>query len=88
MPEIEHQADRNRFTFATEGEQAVLEYRLLRSSDALSEPDKIDFTYTYVPPAYRGRGLAEALVRHGLKWARQKNYQISASCWYVAKFLH
>ncbi|MGL5391371.1 MAG: N-acetyltransferase, partial [Shewanella sp.] len=33
------------------------------------------------------KGLAERLVRQGLKWAKEQEMQITASCWYVQKFL-
>lgn len=76
---IEHHQQAQKFTLGEQGNEAVLQYRL--------SPGAIDFTHTYVPPPLRGRGLAEALVRHGLKWAREQGYDIHASCWYVAKFL-
>lgn len=81
---IEHHPQRHCFTVDTDGKESILQYRLL-------EPDAdkpgIDFTRTYVPDALRGQGIAEALVRHGLRWAKAENLQIQASCWYVQKFL-
>lgn len=76
---IEHHPQEQKFTLHEQNEEAVLQYRL--------SPGAVDFTHTYVPPDLRGRGLAESLVRHGLKWAREQDYDIHASCWYVAKFL-
>ncbi|QYJ78945.1 GNAT family N-acetyltransferase [Shewanella acanthi] len=76
---IEHQQMNNRFIITFEGCEAVLEYRL-QGAD-------IDFCRTFVPNELRGKGLAERLVRHGLKWAKEQQYQIVASCWYVQKFL-
>lgn len=76
---ILHQADKQRFVILIDDQQALLEY--------LIEGDHIDFNRTYVPDALRGRGLAERLVRHGLKWAKAQQLTISASCWYVQKFL-
>lgn len=83
---IRHEPDADRFTVATGGEPAVLDYQLLPAANA-SGPMTVDFTSTYVPAAYRGQGIAEALVRHGLRWAKGQGYDIQASCWYVAKFL-
>jgi len=75
-----HQPDKQRFVTELDGQESVLEYRLL--------PDHaIDFTHTFVPVALRGHGIAEKLVRTGLNWARQQEYEISASCWYVGRFL-
>jgi predicted GNAT family acetyltransferase len=47
----------------------------------------VDFTRTYVPSELRGKGLAEKLVHYGLAWASAEHLSISASCWYVARFL-
>lgn len=76
---IEHQPQQQRFVLKLDGEQAVLDYQLTG--------ENINFHHTFVPAAFRGKGLAEKLVRHGLAWAKQHDYQITASCWYVQKFL-
>lgn len=78
--DIQHQADQQRFYIAINDNEAVLEYQLL-------DEHTLDFTRTYVPFKYRGQGHAEALVHAGLDWAKQQNYTIKASCWYVDKFL-
>lgn len=77
---ITHQPELQRFMSRVDDAEAVLEYRLL--------PDRgIDFTRTYVPEALRGQGIAEKLVRTGLAWAGEQEYEIQASCWYVTRFL-
>ncbi|MFV0597554.1 GNAT family N-acetyltransferase [Shewanella sp.] len=76
---VEHQQDRQRFVIPVDGYEAVLEYQL--------NGQHIDFNRTFVPDELRGKGLAERLVRHGLKWAKAQDYEIRASCWYVQKFL-
>ena len=76
---IEHQQDKQRFIIPINDYEAVLEYRL--------DGKHIDFNRTFVPDELRGKGLAERLVRHGLKWAKAQNFEIQASCWYVQKFL-
>lgn len=76
---VVHHPDRSCFTISSDGVESILQYRLDNSD--------VDFTRTYVPPEFRGQGLAEKLVRHGLRWAKNKNLTIHASCWYVAKFL-
>lgn len=76
---IEHQQDKHRFVIPVGEHAAVLEYRL--------DSKHIDFSRTYVPDELRGKGLAEHLVRHGIKWAKAQGFQIQASCWYVQKFL-
>lgn len=79
MEPVQHQVGQQRFIIEHEGGEAVLAYRLQGQS--------IDFYSTYVPPQFRGKGLAEKLVRTGLAWAREQGYNIKASCWYVAKFI-
>ena len=76
---IEHQQDKQRFIIPFEGYEAVLEYQVSGKN--------IDFNRTFVPNELRGQGLAERLVRHGLKWAKAQDFEIEASCWYVQKFL-
>jgi predicted GNAT family acetyltransferase len=46
--EIIHQAWRQRFVLANDGEQAQLDYQLAGST--------INFTNTFVPPELRGQG--------------------------------
>jgi uncharacterized protein len=81
---IQHHTQEGRFTLKIDGEQAVLEYYIEQNPRGNSI---IDFTRTYVPPQFRGKGYAEKLVRHGLNWAREQGYEIQASCWYVRAFL-
>lgn len=83
MNKIDHQTERNRFILAKGGHECVLDYTLSEASDRFV----IDFTHTYVPFVLRGQGLAELLVADGLAWAKEQDYKIEASCWYVKKFL-
>jgi predicted GNAT family acetyltransferase len=76
---IVHQPQQQRFVMTLDGAEAVLDYQLTGS--------QINFHHTFVPPAFRGKGLAEKLVRHGLAWAKAQQYQLQASCSYVQKFL-
>jgi len=78
--EIQHDTEQQRFVLQLEGGEAILEYRLLPGNG-------IDFSHTFVPPALRGRGVAEKLVRTGLSWACAQEYEIQASCWYVQRFI-
>ncbi len=83
MSDVQHLSSEQRFVILHEGSEAVLAYRLFQNGDKMA----VDFTSTYVPPAARGKGLAEQLVRAGLTWANEKGYELHASCWYVAKFI-
>lgn len=76
---VQHQPEQQRFVLQLDGHQAVLDYQLNQNN--------IDFNHTFVPPEFRGKGLAEKLVKAGLSWAEQQQYSIHASCSYVQRFL-
>ncbi|MFC3851929.1 GNAT family N-acetyltransferase [Salinispirillum marinum] len=75
----QHQPERHRFVIALGDDEAVLEY--------LRQGGMVDFVRTFVPESGRGQGVAETLVRTGLAWARAEELSVSASCWYVEKWL-
>jgi predicted GNAT family acetyltransferase len=83
METIRHIPEQHRFVIDYNGAEAILQYVL--SVD--KEKTSIDFNSTFVPPAFRGKGLAEKLVRTGIKWAKEQGYELHASCWYAAKFI-
>lgn len=74
-----HEPQKQRFVIRLPEGEAVLEYQ--------RTDDTIDFSRTYVPQALRNKGLAEKLVRAGLFWARNEGLTMTASCWYVDKWL-
>jgi uncharacterized protein len=76
---VVHHPERCCFTIDTDGTESILQYKL--------HGQQVDFIRTFVPAELRGKALAEKLVRHGLAWARAERLNISASCWYVARFL-
>jgi hypothetical protein len=83
--DVVHNSDKQCFTVLVNNSQAILEYELLPNTTAGVQV--IDFNHTYVPTECRGKGIAEALVREGLHWAKEQGYSIKASCWYVQKFI-
>lgn len=74
---IEHQS--GRFLLRVDGQDCVLDYRL--------EPGRVVFSYTGVPAALQGRGLAARLVEAGLQWAEGQGLQVVPACSYVASYL-
>jgi predicted GNAT family acetyltransferase len=76
---IQHQPEQQRFVIEKDGKECLLTYALNGTT--------VDFTHTYVPFSLRGQGFAEQLVQAGLSWAHAQQYTITASCWYVRKFL-
>ena len=70
---------RSRFEMHLDGELAVAEYQI--------DGDRMVFTHTEVPPAFRGKGLAEKLVLAGLRAARERGLRVDPQCTYVARVL-
>jgi len=50
-------------------------------------PHTLDLTHTGVDPALRRRGIAAALVRAALAYARQQKLRIVPTCPYVERWL-
>ena len=74
-----HEPSQHRWTVALEGELAVLDYTL---ADAT-----MDIHHTGVPKALGGRGIAGALVRAALDYARAEGYRVHPSCSYAATWM-
>ena len=86
MGNVQHLPQEHRFVSDCGGSQALLEYSLINARGE-GKPAAIDFAHTFVPPECRGKGVAEQLVRAGIKWAKEQGYELRASCWYAAKFI-
>lgn len=84
LPPVQHDTSVSQFTLTLDGAEAHLKYHLFTQEDGTPA---VDFTSTWVPEALRGQGVAERLVREGLRWAKAENRHIQASCWYAKKFL-
>lgn len=65
-----------RFEAVVEGQTAFAEYRLIRGA--------IMFTHTEVPEALGGRGIGSALIRAGLKAARERELKVMPVCPFFA----
>jgi predicted GNAT family acetyltransferase len=76
---IRHHAAEQRHEVLVNGQLSVVEHPLI---DGV-----LVFTHTFVPPALRGRGIAEQLVRAALQWAQSQGKRISPQCSYVACFI-
>jgi predicted GNAT family acetyltransferase len=62
-----------------DGTIAIAEYRLHRG--------KIIFTHTEVPPAHEGQGIGSALVRFGLRRARERGLKVVPICPFFASYI-
>jgi uncharacterized protein len=77
--DIQHEASQQRFTTVLEGVRAELEYK--------QRGDVLCLTHTGVPAAIGGRGVAGALVRSALEYARAKGLKVKPSCAYAASYI-
>lgn len=78
MSEIKLQdfGNKGRYFLAGEGGEAELTY--VKAGER-----EIVVDHTFVPPAWRGRGVAEKLVRHVVDDARARGFKIRPVCPYV-----
>jgi hypothetical protein len=74
---VEHDPAGSRFVARLDGQEATLKYRM--------QGTVIDFYHTYVPPVFRGRGIAERLCRTGFEYAKGRGLSVIPSCPYVAE---
>ena len=79
MP-VEHDPQAHRFQLPAERGDVHLDYREM-------DEDTLDFYFTYVDPALRGRGLAAEVVRGALDGARAEGKRVIPSCSYVRAFI-
>ena len=82
MAEVQHDEAGHRFYIPLEsGHEALLLYR--------KEGNALDFYHTYVPEAFRNKGLAEQVVEAGFRYAKEKGFEVLPTCPYVGTaFLH
>ena len=76
---ITHNKEASRFEAALQGLHAECSYR--------RHGDLLDLHHTEVPPALQGQGVAAALVRAALDWARSESLRVRPSCSYVASYM-
>ncbi len=76
---VTHNAAEHRFEATVDGHLCVADYDRTGG--------EIAFTHTYVPPALRGRGIAEKLVRTALEYAQAEKLRVIPACSYVAVFI-
>lgn len=70
---------RGRFELEVDGEVAYADYR--------RRPGALVITYVYAPPALRGTGTADRLMRAVAETARAEGRQIVPLCGYAASWL-
>ena len=76
---VQHHPSQGRFEIQVEGQSSVADYQL-RGTEMI-------MTHTFVPPALRGKGIAEKLVRAALEYARSERLRVVPACSYVDVFI-
>ena len=75
---LEENQGRGRYVLDTpDGQEAYITFARDRSNH-------MSITYSYVPPAFRGRGLALNLIARAVEDARRSGATITPICGYVA----
>lgn len=76
---VTHNPAASRFEVQLQGDLAECVYR--RSGKLLA------LVHTEVPSAMEGRGIAAALVKEALSWAREEGLVVQPQCSYVATYM-
>lgn len=78
-PAVRHRPEASRFEADVGGRLAVCAYRRVEGM--------LHLTHTEVPPAAQGQGIAAALVKATLDWARAEGLTVRPLCSYVAAYM-
>lgn len=74
--QVTHDAAAHRFMVAMRGQEAFLAYR--------PHGDTLDFSHTFVPELFQGRGAAEKLCHAAFEYAKANRLTVIPSCSYVS----
>jgi predicted GNAT family acetyltransferase len=78
--EVQHDEQRKTYYAVVDGHESVCEYG--EAGDRT-----LNFWHTFVPPALRGRGIADELVRQALEDVLARGYKVIPSCWFVRVYI-
>jgi len=74
--ELQDFGTKGRYVLSRDGDEAELTYVKVGDHEIVVD-------HTFVPPAWRGQGVAEKLVRHVVDDARARGFKIRPVCPYV-----
>ncbi|MFC0182090.1 hypothetical protein SAMN04515674_101100 [Pseudarcicella hirudinis] len=78
--QIINNTENNRFELSLDnGDTAFVEYSL--------REDKIAFLHTEVPAAYEGKGIAAALAKYVLEYAKSNHLRVIPICPYIKAYI-
>lgn len=81
--EVVHNATEQRFEARVDGLLCVADYHLTDGAAGRV----MHMTHTGVPRPLEGRGIAAALVRQALDWARGEGLKVNPACSYVRVYM-
>ncbi len=76
---IIHNKDAQRFETEVEGHKASIEYIL--------EDNTIDILHTRVPRPIEGKGIAAALTKYALEYAKENQLKVIPTCSYTQIYI-
>ena len=76
---IQNNTDKSRFETTVEGHLAFVEYHLNK--------DRIAFIHTEVPEALEGKGIATALAKYVLQYARDQHLKVVPFCPFISGYI-
>ena len=79
MIEVRHNERAHRFESGSESELARLDYDL--------QGEILDLYHAEVPPHLEGRGIASAITKAALEWARANRRKVRPSCPFVSAYI-
>ena len=80
MTTVTHRPDAGRFEALVHGQLSVANYEI--------EGKVMHMTHTGVPSTLRGHGIAAALVKEALEYARSQGLKVNPLCSYVRVYMH
>ncbi len=83
-PSINHHVAERSFVATVEGSLCRLDYTV---SDTEASGRLMTITHTLVPAALEGRGMASALVKAALDFARSEHWHVVPACSYAEAWI-
>ena len=75
-----HEPEGHRFVVRELGHEAYLSYYELPNRT-------LDLAHMFTPNEVRGRGIATAVIRHALEYAREHGYRVVPACPFVRTYI-
>ena len=78
--QLAHLQDKESFIAKVNSDQATLKYRKF-------DETTLEYFSTFVPEEIRGGKVGYQLVVFGLEYAKENNYKVIPTCWFVKKVM-